>query len=340
MKKLVLVTVLVAAAWTVTFAGPGRFVVDDDAYADKVTRAGEKLLREHKLHSIETLRNEVHAGGMTLNFAPVSHEKFEAPDLCERLRQSTLAVGLLYKCPDCGGWHFSSSSGFVVNENGIVSTCCHVILEEDDQIKEAYLLAADAEGHVYPVQSVLAADPEADTCLIRIQATGLKPLPLRAGTRPGESVYCLSNPGGYYFMFTQGMVARLNERTTADTDEHGKSNGRLSRPVLLLNITAEFAPGSSGAPVVDVYGNVVGQVASIADAGEAADDDQNKPASPSVPVRFCTATEEILRLANPTLASESRNGALRPTRKSKIKKLSERRLCPLAKAKQRAEAAQ
>jgi hypothetical protein len=71
----------------------------------------------------------------------------------------------------------------------------------------------------------------------------------------------------------------------------------LTRPILFLNVTAEFAPGSSGAPIVDEAGNVLGQVASIADAGEPPEDgDENAPASPSVPVRFCTATEEILRL--------------------------------------------
>jgi len=234
------------------------------------------------------------------------------------------------RCPDCGGWHFSGSTGFVVSEAGIVCTCCHVILEEDEQVKEGYLVAADADGHVFPVLAVLAADTEADTCLLRIGATGLKPLALRPGVRPGESVYCLSHPGGYFFMFTQGMVARLNRRTNADTTEKGRSEVPRSRPVLLLNITAEFAPGSSGAPVVDACGNVVGQVDSIADAGEAAADDENQPASPSVPIRFCTATEEILRLTNANLARETHSPLLKPAKapKRKIRRLTIHYRCP------------
>jgi hypothetical protein len=89
----------------------------------------------------------------------------------------------------------------------------------------------------------------------------------------------------------------LNRRRNDVVDEHGKSNGQFTRPILFLNVTAEFAPGSSGAPIVDEAGNVVGQVASIADAGEPPENaDPNAPASPSVPVRFCTATEEIFRL--------------------------------------------
>ena len=326
--------VFLAAAWVTTLPGQSaRFIIDDDAYSDRVTDAGQKLLREHKLLSLEVLRDQVYTKGFSLKLLPISREKLDPPELCERLRESTFAVGTIYKCPECGGWHFSSSTGFAVGEHGILCTCCHVILEEDAEIKEGYLIAADAVGHVFPVEAVLAADTEADTCLVRISATGLKPLPLRPGVRVGEPVYCLSNPGGYFFMFTQGLVARLNQRTNADTDEHGRSTNTLSRPILMLNVTAEFAPGSSGAPMVDACGNVVGQVASIADAGEALSDEDNQPTSPSVPIRFCTAIEEILRLTNPDLAKESPRHPPLPAKKPKQKarQLRIRTLCPLTR---------
>jgi hypothetical protein len=92
------------------------------------------------------------------------------------------------------------------------------------------------------------------------------------------------------------MVARLNRKCNDVLDEHGHTNGLLTRPILFLNVTAEFAPGSSGAAIADEAGHVVGQVASIADAGEPPAGNTNAPPSPSVPVRFCTATEEVLRL--------------------------------------------
>ena len=332
-RKILLV--LLTSWSTIAWSQSSRFVIDDDAYSDHIVNEAQKLRKEHKLLAVESLRSQVHTAGYSLRLLPVSNEKIEPPELCDRLRQSTLAVGTFYKCPDCGGWHFSGSTGFVVGENGVVCTCCHVVLEEDEQVKQGYLVAADAAGHVFPVLAVLAADTSADTCLIRISATGLRPLPLRTGVRPGESVYCLSHPGGYYFMFTQGLVSRLNRRTNTDLPENGSSNSSDSRPILLLNITAEFAPGSSGAPVVDPCGNVVGQVDSIADAGEAAAvDDENQSASPSVPIRFCTATEEILRLANPNLARESHSPALKPVKgeKKKIRQLRIHYHCPKADA--------
>jgi hypothetical protein len=95
------------------------------------------------------------------------------------------------------------------------------------------------------------------------------------------------------------MVARVSRQRNEMLDEHGHTNGLLTRPILFLNVTAEFAPGSSGAPIADDAGNVVAQVASIADAGEPDLANTNAPPSPSVPVRFCTAADEILRLTQP-----------------------------------------
>src|SRR5436190_2747646 len=185
-------------------AQSSRFVVDDESYEAKVTATASKLLASGKLLSQEALRAEIKTKGFAAKLGPPAQHKLAPPDLYERLRQSTFAVGLFYKCPDCGQWHFNSSTGFVVGESGILCTCCHVVVEQDEKIKLSYIVAADAEGHVFPVLSVLAADQESDTCFLRVDARGLKPLPFRLGARTGERVYCLSHPGGYYFMFTEG----------------------------------------------------------------------------------------------------------------------------------------
>src|SRR5262249_28108498 len=87
-----------------------RFVIDDDDYLDKVTTASAKLLRKHKLVSIDSLRSQVNTKGSSIKLPAISQQKLSPPDLCERLRQSTLAVGSYYKCPDCGEWHFNSSA--------------------------------------------------------------------------------------------------------------------------------------------------------------------------------------------------------------------------------------
>jgi len=314
-RKIILAFVGVALATEAAFGASPRFVIDDDAYCDKVADTCSKLLRQGKLKSLPALRRQVHTKGFALKPAAPSQQKLSPPDLYDRLRESTLAVGSYYKCPDCGEWHFNGSAGFVVRQDGIVCTCCHVVVEEDEDVKESFLVAADANGRVFPVESVLAADTESDSCFIQVAGSDMKALPMRESVRAGERVYCLSHPGGYYFMFTEGIVARLNRKRNEVYDENGQTNGLMTRPILFLNITAEFAPGSSGAPIVDEAANVVGQVASIADAGEPADETHNLPASPSVPVRFCTASEEILRLTDPSFEAKAAANAPRPASK-------------------------
>lgn len=281
------------------FGQAPRFIVDDDEYEAKVVEGATRLLREGKLHTVEALAKPSAPRKHALKPTALSDSRAEAPDMYNRLRESTFAIGIFYKCPDCNQWEFQGGSGFVAEEDGVLCTCRHVVLGKKDDPKPSYLVAADSAGRVFPVESILASDSESDTCLVKIRANGLKPLPLRAGIRTGERVYCVSHPGGYYFMFSQGMVARLVRTRNEVLDDHGSTNGVMSRPILLLNITAEFAPGSSGAPIVDEAGNVVGQVASIADAGEVDSEEKDQPRSPSVPVRFGTAAEEILRLAPP-----------------------------------------
>ena len=303
MLRVVILFLSIAVLSNTAKASSTRTIIDDDQYADQVSSNALKLLHAGKLLSTDVLRAQLHTKSFAIPLEPLSRNKLEPTEIYERLEQSTLTIGDLYKCPDCGDWHFNGSAGFVVAEGGVASTCCHVVAAEDKDVKESYLVAADAAGHVFPVKGILAADVEADTCFLKLDAPRLKPIALRPAARVGERVFCLSHPGGYYFMFTEGMVARVTRKQNEMLDEHGHTNGYLSRPILFLNVTAEFAPGSSGAPIVDECGNVVAQVASIAEAGEPPEGaDDNVPPSPSVPVRFCTASEELLRLTYQPLA--------------------------------------
>ncbi len=292
-----------------TLATPKRFVVDDDDYIGKITAECATLLAKGKLKSQVTLRDQVRVKGHALTFAPAASMKLSPPEICNRLQESVVAIGSYYKCPDCNQWHFNSSSGFVVASNGIVATCCHVVNVIDDGVKESYLAAADSMGHVYPVESVIAADTDADTCFVKVDGLRLKPLPLRADIRAGERVYCLSHPGGNHFMFSEGMVARVNRRRDELPDDADTNKTALTRPLLFLNVTAEYAPGSSGAPIVDESANVVGQVSSIAELGEPTSGDDTNAPSPSVAIRFCIASEEMMHLANTNLKLEPRSPA-------------------------------
>ena len=299
--SLVVALALFIAA-PLTRAESPRFVVDDEAFLDKVCAEAFKLKAAGKLVPLETLQCQLNRQFTAVRPAPEAEQKFSPPDLYERLLQSTLAVGDFYQCDACTNWHFNAATGFVVASNGVICTSYHVIGDgrESESDKPDFLVAADHDGHVYPVREVLAADADADTCLLKIDARGLTPLPLRTSARTGERVYCLGHPEGNHFLFSEGIVARLMRSRVSmavfNPDDERTTN---ARPTLYLNVTAEFSPGSSGGPIVDEAGNVLAQVQSITSNVETDGTTNTESMFVGGPVRYCVAAEEILRLMRP-----------------------------------------
>ncbi len=105
-------------------------------------------------------------------------------------------------------------------------------------------------------RSELAVDRLNDAAVLKVEATDLMPLPLARSVRVGATVYCLSHPLMNYmgtengfFAFTQGIVS-------------GRYRTRLMgvTPINVLAITADYAQGSSGGPILNEHGAVVGMV--------------------------------------------------------------------------------
>lgn len=291
------------------FAGTPRYIVEDAVYTKTATDGAAKLHQEGKLVALGALLAQQPSKD-PVKFAALATKPVATTELYERLRAGTVAIGAFYHCHKCGDWHLNLATGFAVAEGGIVSTCAHVLAYDEDEMKDAFAVAVDADGQTFPVEALLAKDEESDTCLVRVAGAKLRPLPVRAGALPGERVYCLSHPNGHYFMFTQGIVARVSRSSTMqdteDAEEHAKT-----RPTLSLEVTSEYSPGSSGGPIADENGNVLAQVNQIeTDTNTGSDTDLKNQATGVVAARSATAAEEILRLADP---------ANRPALKSAVK---------------------
>ena len=93
--------------------------------------------------------------------------------------------------------------------------------------------------------------PAADIAICRIEgAADLPALPLVADARPGQRLHALSHPDGAFWSLTEGILSRYSSY---------REDGRTTR---MFTTTADFAVGSSGGPLVDDCGNVVGMVSS------------------------------------------------------------------------------
>jgi hypothetical protein len=102
---------------------------------------------------------------------------------------------------------------------------------------------------------VLAADPASDVCILGTPARACVPLPLRAGVRVGERIWCLSHPDHQFAFFSEGMVARSLALRDPGAGPGQPPDAVPARP--WLQVTCDFARGSSGGPIVDARGNVV-----------------------------------------------------------------------------------
>jgi tetratricopeptide (TPR) repeat protein len=157
------------------------------------------------------------------------------PDLVRRIKPSAVAVETF----DVRGEKLSRGSGFFIESDRIV-TNRHVI----DGAYRAEVHSSS--GTVYPVKGVVAVDAEGDLALLKIDipAPQIRPLPLdRTSPQEGESVVVIGNPLGLEGSVTNGIVSAVRDIPTF---------GRI------IQITAPISSGSSGSPVVNMQGQVIG----------------------------------------------------------------------------------
>jgi S1-C subfamily serine protease len=234
--------------------------VDDDALLGRIEAACAALRDHLSLRPVATLREGADGRRCALALAPQQIAPLPPEALHDRLLRSTVIVGHYYRCEECEEWHFSACTGFVVGADGAIATCYH-LLEDDPSMPGALLAVADWQGQAYAVTEVLAADRDADVAILACTAKDLEPLALcDALPRAGQRVWCLSNPDHQFATFSEGMVARRYRvhGVAPGTEHEPRTASAPARAQTMLAVSCEFAVGSSGAPVVDARGNVVG----------------------------------------------------------------------------------
>lgn len=165
----------------------------------------------------------------------LAHLQDPLPELVRRIKPSAVAIETF----DSKGEKLSRGSGFFIDRDRVV-TNRHVI----DSAYRAEVHSST--GNVYPVKGVLAVDAEGDLALLKIDAPPrlVPPLSLeRISPQEGESIVVIGNPFGLEGSVTNGIVSAVRDIPTF---------GRI------IQITAPISPGSSGSPVVNMRGQVIG----------------------------------------------------------------------------------
>jgi Flp pilus assembly protein TadD len=139
---------------------------------------------------------------------------------------------------DREGRSISQGSGFIVREDGAVVTNYHVISRATD-------IKIKIGPKVLDVEGVLYVDLENDLAILKVEGKDFPPV--RVGNADnlliGEKVYVIGSPQGLENTISEGILSGIRE-----IGPRGK----------ILQMTAPISPGSSGGPVFNAKGEVIG----------------------------------------------------------------------------------
>ena len=183
--------------------------------------------------------------GIVLTYAVIAYGQDILPTLVRQVKPSAVAIETF----DQEGKSVSRGSGFFIGRDRII-TNRHVI-------EKSYRVEIQLnDGSKHSADGILAIDNEGDLALlsVKVPASKSKPLPIvRTNPQEGESIVVIGNPYGLEGSVSNGIVSAVRE-----VPGYGK----------IIQITAPISPGSSGSPVVNMRGEVIGVATLQASEGQ------------------------------------------------------------------------
>ncbi len=142
----------------------------------------------------------------------------------------------------------SLGTGFVVDKDGLIATNLHVI------VGRGRLVVILPDQRQFPVLEVVSHDPNVDLAIVRIAAHDLPTLSLgdSEAMHAGDPIVAIGHPLGLEDTVSNGLISAV----------------RALDGVTVLQISAPIAPGSSGGPIFNERGEVVGVCTALLQGGQ------------------------------------------------------------------------
>lgn len=139
-------------------------------------------------------------------------------------------------------------TGFVVRKDGLVATNFHVVAGA----RALSVVVPDRGEH--PVVEMLVLDREMDLAVLKIEEDDLPVLSIgdSKGVHSGDAIVAIGHPLGFDHTVSNGLVSAV----------------RAEGPLTVFQISAPIAPGSSGGPLLNERGEVIGVVTATVTAGQ------------------------------------------------------------------------
>ncbi len=152
-------------------------------------------------------------------------------------------------------------SGFIISSDGLVITNRHVVADTEATYK---ILTNDKKE--YQVQKIYR-DPLNDLAILKIEASGLKALPLGDSDKLklGQLAVAIGTPlGEFTNTVTAGIVSGLGRGITAGSP----FEGYVEKLDNVIQTDAAISPGNSGGPLLNSAGQVIGINTAVSEEGQ------------------------------------------------------------------------
>jgi S1-C subfamily serine protease len=143
-------------------------------------------------------------------------------------------------------------SGVIINDQGDILTCLHVVTQSVD------IQVTFANGAQSPAQ-ITAQQPDQDIAVLRAKQPPAQIVAATLGnpnaSHVGDEAFVVGNPFGLYSSMSAGVISGFG-RSFQPVDSGYKLQD-------LIQIDAAVNPGNSGGPLLNRYGEVIGIVTGL-----------------------------------------------------------------------------
>jgi serine protease Do len=188
-----------------------------------------------------------------VNTLPRNKKKLSSREIARRGKESLLMICKYSSDGNAFEKVLIGASAIVLSEDGVCATNYHVLEPMIDASlrlnrTDSIMFVATESGKIYPITSILTYNKEGDLALFKIDPTRDKLTPVAIGNDApvGSTVHALTNPYEFLYYYAQGVVSR-----NVATDINDPFGNRME-------ITADYAKGSSGGAILDDTESLVG----------------------------------------------------------------------------------
>ena len=273
MKHLLLLAMITCAS-----AKPS--LINDAATISAFEKGVGAYADEEESYSAEKLVKQLKSAPETIEGLSIPTESPESAD------SAVYLVGAVYKCGKCEHWHAAGiASAWALTSDGVMVTNYHVFAKA----KGTVMGVSTAKGKSYPVTKVLAASKTNDIVIFQTTATDIPAFPLGAAAEVGSDLQVISHPKRRFYTHTTGIVSRY----------HLRPNKNDAKPTIWMSITADYAVGSSGGPVLNKENQIVGMVSNTQSIYYGSEPGKEPEGPLQMVIKNCVPVSAIKAMTNP-----------------------------------------